>query len=223
MTDRRIEAIVFDCDGVLVDSEETSCGATADLLARLGFPMSDEELKARFLGKSIDAVYAHYLATTGRPLPTTFADDKESLYIERARGTLRAMPGALEVVSAFHRRLPIAVATSGGRRKVEFSLRETGLGRYFEVVVASVDVARGKPFPDLFLRAAQRLEVAPATCAVIEDSRPGIEAALAAGMYAIGLSNSLPEGTLVEAGAHVVVDRLEAVLRLPMLAHLELR
>jgi len=216
----KISAIVFDCDGVLVDSEETSCGATADLLASLGFPMRHDEVKARFLGKPIDAVYAHYLEATGRPLPKTFADEKESLYIERARRTLRPMPGALEVVRALHGRVPIAVATSGGKRKVEFSLHETGLAKYFEVVVATVDVARGKPFPDLFLATAKRLDVPPAACAVIEDSRPGIEAALAAGMYAIGLPSSLPKYALIDAGAHAIIDALDSLLRLDALAHL---
>ena len=216
----RVAAVVFDCDGVLVDSEETSCGATADLLASLGFPMTHDEVKARFLGKPIDAVYAHYLEATGRPLPKTFADDKESLYIERARGTLRPMPGALEIVRALHGRVPIAVATSGGKRKVEFSLHETKLAKYFDVVIATVDVARGKPFPDLFLATAERLGVSPESCAVIEDSRPGIEAARAAGMYAIGLASSLPKHALLDAGAHDAIDTLDSLLRLDPLAHL---
>ncbi len=213
-----VEAVIFDCDGVLVDSEETSCGATADLLERLGFPMPHAEVKARFLGKSIDAVYRHYREVTGRELPRSFADDKEALYIERARGTLRPMPGALDVVRELRARMPIAVATSGGPGKVRFSLAETGLASWFDVVCASVDVERGKPFPDLFLLAARRLSVSPERCAVVEDSRPGIEAALAARMYAVGLPSSIDRAELISAGAHAVIDSLRELPLLPAFA-----
>ena len=216
-----IAGIIFDCDGVLVDSEETSCRATADLLTKVGFPMTLAEVKTLFLGRSISAVYAHYQQATGRALHASFGDEKEALFAERARGALKTMPGVLEVVRALHRkRVPIAVATSGSPGKVAFSLAETGLAQYFSVVCTSLDVPRGKPFPDLFLHTAKALGVEVTQCAVIEDSIPGIEAGVAARMLTIGYPSSHNTGALLDAGAMTVVDHLGALLRIPALAHL---
>ncbi|GAC1361747.1 MAG: HAD family hydrolase [Polyangiales bacterium] len=208
--------VLFDCDGVLVDSEALSCEATADLLKARGFDLDGAEVMRRFLGRSIAAVYAH-CAALGRPLDPGFADEKERLYVERARGVLQPIPGAHAVVERLAGRAPIAVATSGSPGKVAFSLRETGLARHFDVVVCAVEVARGKPAPDLFLLAAERLGVDPRTCLVVEDAAPGIAAARAAGMVAVGLASSISREALRAAGADVVVDRLDQLLDLPEL------
>jgi len=164
-----------------------------------------------FLGRSAADHRAH-LASMGIELEADFGEIKDRAYIDKARGRLRPMKSALDLVARLHRRTKMAVATSGTPEKVAFSLRETGLDRFFEVVVSASEVARGKPFPDLFLRAAERLGVEPAECVVVEDSGPGIRAARSAGMFAVGLSSSLPRAALLEAGANVVLDDLTALL-----------
>ncbi|MBI2393898.1 MAG: HAD family phosphatase [Deltaproteobacteria bacterium] len=183
-----IRAVVFDLDGVLVDSEALSCGATADLLTARGVPMTEPDVRRLFLGKPIAAVYDHVRALGCGPLPASFAEEKERLYFERARGRLRAFAGAEDVIATVGARLPIAIASSGSPRKVAFSLGETGLSRLFSVVCTTAEVARGKPAPDLFLLAAERLHVSPQDCAIVEDARPGIEAARAAGAFAVGVT-----------------------------------
>lgn len=209
-----IAAVIFDLDGVLVDSETISCGATADLLVARGIAIDEPEVRRRFLGRPIAAVYDHVAEITGRPLDARFAAEKEDLYFERARGTLRAFPGAHATVEAVAARFPIAIASSGSPRKVAFSLAETGLGALFSVVCTTAEVARGKPAPDLFELAAARLGVDPRTCVVIEDSVPGIVAARAAGMHAIGITTSVDRDALSRAGAHDVVDRIDQILAL---------
>lgn len=201
-----IEAVLFDLDGVLVDSELYSCSATAELLTARGIAMSEPEVRRLFLGKPIAAVYEH-VGALGHALPESFAREKEDLYFARARGNLRPFPGAREVL----RRLcaPYAIASSGSPRKVAFSLEQTDLPA--EVVCTTAEVARGKPAPDLFLHAAARLGVAPERCAVIEDAIPGIEAARAAGCFAIGVRTSLPD----LPGAHVMID---SIAELPSVA-----
>lgn len=206
-----IRAVVFDLDGVLVDSELLSCGATADLLTAHGLPMTEPEVRRLFLGKPISAVFKH-ARTLGHELPPSFAADKERLYAERAKGTLRPFPGAREVIEKIAASMPIAIASSGSPGKVRFSLAETGLAPLFPVVCTTSEVARGKPAPDVFLLAAERLGVAPHECAIVEDALPGIEAARAAGAFVVGVTTSLSREAL--GGADVVID---SIVELPNL------
>ena len=202
-----MRAVLFDCDGVLVDSEALSCEATSDLLRARGAKLTNEEVRALFLGRSA-ADHVRWCRDHGVAIEDDFGAVKDRAYVERARGRLKAMPGALELVERVHGKTKIAVATSGTPEKVAFSLQETGLDRFFDVVVTASEVARGKPHPDLFLRAAERLAVEPVACVVIEDSAPGVQAARAAGMKAVALASSMDRAALLAAGAHVVVDRL---------------
>lgn len=215
-----IRAIVFDLDGVLVDSEALSCGATADLLTSRGIPIDEPEVRRLFLGKPIRAVYDHVAALGHAPLPESFAAEKEDLYFARARGSLCAFPGAHEVVARLRGRVPIAIASSGTPRKVAFSLGEAGLAPLFDVVCTTAEVRHGKPAPDLFLLAASKLGVDPRDCAVVEDALPGIQAARAAGAFAIGVPTSLEPDALVEAGAHRVIPSIADLLAVAELAHL---
>lgn len=200
-----IRAVIFDLDGVLVDSEPLSCAATADLLTLHGFAMSEPEVRRLFLGKSMAAVFEHARAH-GVELPADLGAQKERLYAERSRGTLRAFEGAHEIVAAIAAKLPVAIASSGSPKKVEFSLAETGLAPFFPVICTTSECARGKPAPDVFLLAAKKLGVDPTECAVIEDAPPGLEAARAAGAFVIGVTTSLPREAL--GSAHAIVDSL---------------
>ncbi len=205
-----IEAILFDLDGVLVDSEFHSCSATAELLTARGIPTTEAEVRRLFLGRPISAVYEHYRAL-GHELPESFAREKEDLYFAKAEQGLRAFPGAQEVLARL--RAPMAIATSGSPRKVAFSLERTGIGA--DVVCTTAEVTRGKPAPDLFLHAAAKLGVHPRKCAVVEDSLAGIEAARAAGCLAIGVRT-----TLQDLGADATIDSIAELPRVPAIAHL---
>lgn len=200
-----IRAIIFDLDGVLVDSEFHSCSATAELLTARGVSMTEPDVRRLFLGKPIAAVYEHVRAL-GHELPESFAREKEDLYFAKAEKELCAFPGAREIVERV--RAPKAIASSGSPRKVAFSLAMTGLGALFDVVCTTAEVKHGKPAPDLFLLAAEKLGVPANECAVVEDAAPGIQAARAAGAFAIGVTTTLPRGDLERAGANVVIDAL---------------
>lgn len=199
-----IAAILFDLDGVLVDSELHSCSATAELLTARGIPMTEPEVRRLFLGRPIAAVY-EFARARGHELPESFAREKEDLYFEKARRDLQPFPGALGVLARL--RVPYAVASSGSPRKVAFSLERTGITA--RVVCTTAEVAHGKPAPDLFLHAANKLGVDPHSCAVVEDSVAGIEAARAAGCYAIGVRTTL---STID-GADVMIDTIAELPR----------
>lgn len=198
-----VRGVIFDLDGVLVDSELLSCQATADLLTEHGVTMDEPEVRRLFLGKPIAAVHAHVRQTHGKELPSDFGERKERLYAERARTVLQAFPGVREMIGRL--RAPFAIASSGSPGKVAFSLAETGLAPLFPVVCTTAEVARGKPAPDLFLLAASKIGLPATECAVVEDSIAGIEAAIAAGAFAIGVTTSLPAEALK---AHATLDRI---------------
>ncbi len=208
------EALIWDCDGVLVDSEGLSTAAWQAVLLRRGVRATSADLD-RFTGRSDDAVLEHYRRLTG-DLLEGILEEREAEFERQARGTLRTFPGLPEQLRRLHgqdRRM--AVASSGRLPRIRFSLAEVGLDRYFETVCSATEVEHGKPAPDLFLLAARRLAVAPGRCVVIEDSVPGLQAAARAGMRGLGFTSSHPAGVLREAGAAETFDdygRLEGLL-----------
>lgn len=205
--------LIFDCDGVLVDSEKFSCGAWLPVLRRRGIAVELADIEA-FIGQSDQAVLAHYRAK-GAEFPPEILAEREQEYFDLARSCLQSFPGLREVLEQLReRRCPVAVASSGGLAKIRFSLGEVGLLEFFPIRCSAVEVQRGKPAPDLFLLAASRLELAPEACAVIEDAVPGLQAARAAGMKAIGFPSSHPEAVLREAGAQVVLGSYAELLQL---------
>ena len=206
-----IQGLIFDCDGVLVDSEQFSCGAWLPLLRRRGVKVELPDIEA-FIGQSDQAVLEHY-RTLGAEFSPDILAEREQEYFALARGRLQSFVGLREALEELRRRqVPMAVASSGGPAKIHFSLAEVGLLEFFPVLCSAVEVQRGKPAPDLFLLAAGRLGMAPEVCAVVEDSVPGLQAARAAGMRAIGFSSSHSEGVLREAGAQVVLGSYAELL-----------
>ena len=203
-----IEAILFDLDGVLVDSELHSCSATAELLTARGLAMTEPEVRRLFLGKPFAAVYEH-ARNHGHELPQSLEREKEELYFEKA-ANLVAFAGALDVLRRL--RAPWAIASSGSPRKVAFSLKMTGIRA--EIVCTTAEVQHGKPAPDLFLLAAKKLGIEASKCAVVEDSVPGIQAAHAAGCFAIGVTTSMT----LEADA--VIASIAELSSVPEIAHL---
>ncbi|MCC7264321.1 MAG: HAD family phosphatase [Candidatus Latescibacteria bacterium] len=206
-----ISGLIFDCDGVLVDSEKLSCGAWLPVLRRHGVAVELPDIEA-FIGQSDKAVVAHFQAR-GAVLPADILVEREQAYFELARGRLQSFSGLREALEALQqRRFPMAVASSGAPAKIAFSLSEVGLLEFFPIRCSAIEVQRGKPAPDLFLLAASRLGLTPQTCAVVEDAVPGLEAARAAGMKAIGFPSSHPEALLRQAGAQVVIGSYAELL-----------
>ncbi len=209
------QGLIFDCDGVLVDSEKYSCGAWLPVLRRRGIAVELADIEA-FIGQSDKAVLEHYRAR-GAVFPPDILGEKEQAYFDLARGRLQSFVGLREVLEDLRRqRVPVAVASSGELVKIRFSLTEVGLLEFFPILCSAAEVQRGKPAPDLFLLAAKRLGLAPEACTVVEDAVPGLQAARAAGMRAIGFPSSHPEAVLREAGAQVVLGSYAELL-----SHLE--
>jgi HAD superfamily hydrolase (TIGR01509 family) len=182
--------VIFDCDGVLVDSEPIAARVLAAYARDLGLALSAEDCIRRFTGISMAAVQAELGRDLGRPLPADFADRIRAADFAAFAAELRPVDGAAPAVDALTAAgFAVCVASSGAPEKIRFTLGLTGLADRFEPRLFSATmVARGKPAPDLFLLAAQRMGFAPAACTVVEDSTAGIRAARAASMRAIGFA-----------------------------------
>ncbi len=181
--------VIFDCDGVLVDSEVIESRVLAEELTALGFPITDAECQDRFTGLSMKSVTENIEAQWRRPLPADFTDRVRDRDIAVFAAELQPVPGIAAALDA----IPLArcVASSGAPEKVRFSLTLTGLLNHFEPHLYSAHmVERGKPAPDLFLLAAERMGVPPTACTVVEDSVAGIQAARAAGMRVLGFAGA---------------------------------
>jgi HAD superfamily hydrolase (TIGR01509 family) len=198
-------AILFDCDGVLVDSEKLSCSSWLPVLARQGIRAELEEIE-QFVGKSDRAVLSYFRARTGRKLNEELIAEREAEYFRLGRGKLKSFPGSRKLLEALERRnVAVAVVSSGRPERIRFNLQQAGLADRFNVVCSVTEVARGKPAPDLFLLGASRLGVKPERCIVVEDSVFGIQAARAANMFALGFASSYSPTELVAAGANQVI------------------
>ena len=198
-----ISLVIFDCDGVLVDTERIAVRIDVIVLAELGWPMTEAEVVERFMGRSDEEMTADIEAHLGRRLPASWEEPFRHLYRQAFEAELEPVAGVVAALDAIA--IPTCVASSGTHEKIRFTLGLTGLYERFAGRIFSVsDVARGKPAPDLFLHAAARMGVPPAQCAVVEDSRYGVEAARAAGMRAFGYAGGLaPKGAL--AGPQTIV------------------
>lgn len=176
-----VELVIFDCDGVLVDSEVLSHRALAASLAEHGITISPDDFAGKFLGRSFPKVAADIRADHGIPLPPSFEDSYRARLFATFAKALRPTPGLEAMLGGFD--LPACVATSSTPVRAARALQICGLDRRFaDRVFTASEVANGKPAPDLFLHAARTLGADPARCLVIEDSLPGLIAARAAGM-----------------------------------------
>jgi HAD superfamily hydrolase (TIGR01509 family) len=177
--------IIFDCDGVLVDSEMLACRVELAVLHGLGHPISDAEFRRRAIGRSRKDNQAMLEALWDRPLPSDYTEQVQSRLFQTFKTELLPVAGMPDLV----RRVTVdrCVASSSPPDRLTLALTLGGyLPLFGDRVFSAVEVARGKPAPDLFLHAATRRATAPGHCLVVEDSVPGIEAAKAAGMIAVG-------------------------------------
>ena len=206
------DLVIFDCDGVLVDSEMLSCQCLSETLGEYGIELGIEQVLQLFLGKSSAAVTL-YWRQRGQPLPETFLPELKSRVRERFRRSLQPIPGIGSLLSSL--RTPFCVASSSDLDRVALSLVLTGLAPHFgDRLYTSQMVPRGKPAPDLFLYAAAQMKTAPMRTLVVEDSVSGVTAAKAAGMTVWGFVGGSHyrfrdgRNMLCDAGADRVFERM---------------
>ena len=194
----RFELVIFDNDGVLVDSEPIANRILADLLTESGRPTTYEDSLREFMGGSLKLVRETVEPQLGRALPVDLEDRYHEQLFTRMRTELTSVAGVREALDELD--LPVCVASSGAHPRIELALKTTGLyERFAGRIFSADDVERGKPNPDLFLHAAREIGVAPEHCVVIEDSPLGVAAARAAGMAVIGYAGMTPAERLVDA------------------------
>ncbi len=202
--------VIFDCDGVLVDSEPVANRLLVRVLAEDGFNVSYEECRRLFVGKTMDAVQAHVEAAIGRPLGSHWPAYIRDETLKAFAVGIEAVPGVEVVLHTLKaHNTPFCVASSGKFEKMRFTLGSSGLLPLVENVLFSAEeVAHGKPAPDLFFHAAGKMGHAPETCVVVEDSVPGVQAAVAAGMPVLGYAGDphTDAAALKSEGAHVFYD-----------------
>ncbi|MCG0069794.1 MULTISPECIES: HAD family hydrolase [Streptomyces] len=199
----RYDLVIFDNDGVLVDSEPISNRLLAAYLTELGHPTSYEDSIRDYMGSAMHRIHELILERTGQRLPAEFDEvfhARVFAAFERELRPVAGVDGVLEKLAADG--VPYCVASSGSHARIRVGHRTTGLDRWFaeERVFSSEDVGRGKPAPDLFLYAAERMGVAPGRCVVVEDSPLGVQAAVAAGMDVYGFTAMTPAERLAGAG-----------------------
>jgi HAD superfamily hydrolase (TIGR01509 family) len=201
-----VGALIFDFDGVIADSEAIANTVLAEIVTELGHPTTLDQALTRYSGRRWDDAIAEIESAIGRSLPADFSGELKHATLERFRTDLKEVSGAANFIKRFSH-IPRAIASSSSIERLQLCLSVLALETEFGAHVFSADmVTRGKPHPDIFLFAAERLGIRPDRCLVIEDSAGGIKAAVAAGMTAVGLcaASHIREGhdmKLRDAGA----------------------
>lgn len=201
--------VIFDCNGVLVDSDSIASAVLAQAFTRAGFPIAADVVARRFHGRRLDDIVAVAETTTGKKLPDNFSSSITFEMLRRFRTELRPLPHVARALTWI--RGPKAVASSASIDRIRGCLDLTGLLRFFGPRLFSAsEVPNGKPAPDLFRHAAAKMQVEPADCIVVEDSAAGVGAAVAAGMTTIGFVGASPTpdqlaDELTAAGARIAV------------------
>ncbi len=211
---RNIRLVIFDCDGVLVDSEPITNSIFGEMLSDLGLALSAADVHEAFVGRSMKQCMEIVRELRGTPAPDDFLDEYHRRTHVALGERVEAMPGALETIVAVQQRgFATCVASSGEHEKMRVTLGRTGLLDCFDDrLFSATEVARGKPFPDVFLHAAERMGFSPGESLVVEDSEPGVRAAVAAGMTAIGFTHATDTTKLMRVGAHQTIGRLDALI-----------
>ena len=213
---RRVRAVVFDMDGLLLNTERLAREAMRRTVRELGIE-EDEVLSAAMIGVPVDGCSRLLIARYGAALlpDAFFAASARHLHAQIEAGEMRLQPGALELLEALRQaRFPRALATSSARQKAMHHLQRAGIANCFDAIVTRDDVARGKPYPDLFLHAALRLETAPQQCLALEDSYNGVRAAHAACMPVMMVPDLLSATQEMHDKSVAVVSNLHQVRRL---------
>jgi HAD superfamily hydrolase (TIGR01509 family) len=214
----RFDAVIFDCDGVLIDSEIVVCRIAAEELTKLGYAISTEQVIERFAGRPDHEMRAEIEQDWGRPIPGAYRDNVNARTVQAYGTELKIMPGVKEALGSIT--LPVAVASSSFPEKLRLGLEAVGIyERLMPNVISGTAVAQGKPEPDIFIFAAGWLKTSPKRCVVVEDSVPGTRSAKRAGMHVFGFTGGahcMPDHAdkLREAGAELTFAEMTS---LPML------
>jgi HAD superfamily hydrolase (TIGR01509 family) len=201
------QLVIFDCDGVLVDSERITNTVFCAMLNELGLSVTLPDMFERFVGLSMPQCIELITELLGRTPPEDFVPNLRHRAEAALRAELIPIDGVAEVLEVLS--VPYCVASSGDHDKIRLTLGATGLLRSFDNRIFSVvDVDRPKPAPDVFLLAARTLGADPSRCAVIEDTPTGVRAGVAAGMRVFGFCANTPQHRLTEAGAHEVFSEM---------------
>ena len=204
----KFDLVIFDCDGVLVDSERITNTVFAEMLNDLGLSVTLEDMFDRFVGNSMNRCLEIIQDMLGKPVPDNFVVEYRQKTNQALTENLKPVEGIKEVIDRLL--LPYCVASSGEHQKMQTTLGLTGLLPYFADKLFSVtEVTRGKPYPDVFLYAAETMGVNPARCAVVEDTAIGVQAGVAAGMTVFGYAALTKPERLQKAGASHVFNNMK--------------
>ena len=209
-----IEHVIFDCDGVLIDSEAISMNIDTALLAESGVAMSVEEAHRRFVGLTFEAMIEAVESEFRIKLPDDISAKKDRRMIEAYRRELKPVAGARDALAAIA--LPKSVGTNGPRARAIEALEITGLWNFFDSITTFEDVANGKPSPDIYLKAAERAGCRPERCVVVEDSAAGVAAGVAAGCRVFAFTGTAHDpavqaAKLLGLGAEFATARMEDI------------
>ncbi|GLF99524.1 HAD family hydrolase [Streptomyces yaizuensis] len=199
------DLVIFDNDGVLVDSETIANEVLAAYLTELGHPTTFEDSVRDYMGAAVHRIHDLVLERTGQRLPEDFDKALHARTVAAFDRELEPVEGVIEVLEKLVAEgMPYCLASSGSHERIRAGHRKTGLDRWFRdgIVFSAQDVGRGKPAPDLFLHAAERMGAAPGRCVVVEDSALGVAAAVAAGMDVYGYTAMTSAERLADATGH---------------------
>jgi len=207
------KCIIFDCDGVLVDSEAITFGVLGELCTGLGLHLTEDELEDNFLGKSLNSVMAFIATRIDGELPEDFEAQFRAGTFARFKTDIKPVRGIKELLAKVE--VPVCVASSGPPHKIKLNLDLTGLAGYFgKNIFSCYDLSKWKPDPAVFLHAAKTMGFSPADCVIVEDSPAGVKGAVAGGFRVFGLANKKNADALRAAGAEVIfgLEELYGVL-----------
>ncbi|MFC7217126.1 HAD family hydrolase [Streptomyces polyrhachis] len=205
-----VELVIFDCDGVLVDTERLAVHMQIEIGADLGWILTPEEVVDHFMGKSEASVHAMVAARLGTRSADVWHERNRAMHKVAIDTELTAVEGVVEALDALDADgLPYCVASSGPHEKMRHTLGRTGLWDRLEGrIYSATEVPRGKPAPDLFLHAARGMGCAPEVCVVVEDSQYGVQAARAAGMRSLGFAGGLSPAAWLAGEGTVLFDHM---------------
>jgi HAD superfamily hydrolase (TIGR01509 family) len=204
------ELVIFDCDGVLVDSEPISIRIDVEMFAEVGMTVSEQEVIERFVGRSPEELARAVEEQLGHPPPDGWEQRGERRLRRALEAELQPVPGIREALERIS--LPVCVASSSPPDRLRFKLELTGLyERFAGRIFSATEVANGKPAPDLFLHAAHEMGADPAKCVVVEDSRYGVQAARAAGMDVLGYAGGVTPGDVLAGQRTIVFDDMRSL------------
>jgi HAD superfamily hydrolase (TIGR01509 family) len=198
------KAVLFDMDGVIVDSEPLHVATFQAVLKRYGHDLTDDQYKQHFAGKTDEAGFKQYFDYINETVELpVIMDEKARAYMELAADQMVPYPGVVDCIRELARHAPLALVTGSLRAEAEITLRTFGIADCFQIVIAAEDIERSKPDPGGYLKAAAALRVKPADCVIIEDAPSGVAAAKAAGIRCVAVTNTHTAEELADA-THIV-------------------